>query len=140
MGATAANGTRRIDAKIGTVVRTSPRPTTLPRYIEAIRPQTKSLCSTNSSGPGLRPHTISPPSRIAAVPEPGMPSASIGNSAAVPEACAAVSGANPALAAAPAKTLGFLDKALGEIVAQKGAGDAAAGREANPAADDRRAQ
>jgi hypothetical protein len=76
------------------VVSTSTRPTTLPRYIEAIRPQTKSLCSTNNSGPGLRPHTISPPSRIAAVPEPGMPSASIGNSAEVPEACAAVSGAN----------------------------------------------
>jgi hypothetical protein len=42
----------------------------------------------------LRPHTINPPSRIAAVPEPGMPSASIGSSAAVPEACAAVSGTN----------------------------------------------
>src|SRR4029450_8098344 len=83
-----------IEAKIGTVVSTSIRPTTLPRYIEAIRPQTKSLCSTNNSGPGLRPHTISPPSRIAAVPEPGIPSASIGSSADVPEACAAVSGAN----------------------------------------------
>src|SRR6201995_5252143 len=94
IGATAANGTRRIEAKIGTVDSTSTRPTTLPRYIEAIRPQTKSLCSTNSSGPGLRPQTISPPSRMAAVPEPGIPSASIGNSAAVPEACAAVSGAN----------------------------------------------
>src|SRR3954453_2122722 len=94
MGATAANGTRKIEAKTGTVVSTSTRPTILPRYIEAIRPHTKSLCSTNSSGPGLSPHTISPPSRIAAVPEPGMPSASMGNSADVPEACAAVSGAN----------------------------------------------
>src|ERR1044071_8374243 len=78
----------------GTVESTSTRPTTLPRYIEAIVPHTKSLCSTNRSGPGLSPHTISPPSRIAAVPDPGMPSASIGRSAEVPEACAAVSGAN----------------------------------------------
>src|SRR5207248_8024904 len=93
IGATAANGTRRMDAKIGTVVSTSTRPTTLPRYIEAIRPQTKSLCSTNSSGPGLRPHTINPPSRIAAVPAPGIPSASTGTSAPGPEAGAAVSGA-----------------------------------------------
>src|SRR5665213_193794 len=88
IGATAANGTRRIEAKIGTVDSTSTRPTMLPRYIEAISPQTKSLCSTNSNGPGLMP-----PSRIAAVPEPGM-KASIGSSAAVPEACAAVSDAN----------------------------------------------
>src|ERR1700754_1027116 len=94
IGATAANGTRRIEAKIGTVVSTRTRPTTLPRYIDAIRPQTKSLCSTNSSGPGLRPHTIKPPSRIAAVPDPGIPSASIGSNAEVPDACAAVSGAN----------------------------------------------
>jgi hypothetical protein len=94
IGATAANGTRRMEAKTGTVVNTSTSPTMLPRYIEAIRPQTKSLCSTNRSGPGLSPHTISPPKRIAAVPEPGIPSANIGNSAEVPEACAAVSGAN----------------------------------------------
>src|SRR5215216_1681812 len=108
IGATAANGTLKIEAKIGTVVSTSTRPTTLPRYIEAIRPHTKSLCSTNSSGPGFRPHTISPPSRIAAVPDPGMPKASIGSSAEVPEACAAVS-----------ETLRVLGKALGQIVAHE---------------------
>ena len=93
IGAMAANGTRSTAAKIGTVVSTRISPTTLPRYIEAISPQTKPLCSTKSSGPGLRPQTIRPPSRIAAVPDPGMPSASIGSSAEVPEACAAVSGA-----------------------------------------------
>src|SRR5436189_5540060 len=115
MGATAANGTRRMEAKIGTVVSTSTRPTTLPRYIEAIRPQTKSLCSTNSNGPGLRPHTIRPPSRIAAVPEPGIPSASIGSSAAVPEACAAVSGANtPSIRPLP-KLSGSLEKRLARL-------------------------
>src|SRR5829696_1480406 len=97
-----------MEAKIGTVVSTSTRPTTLPRYIEAIRPQTKSLCSTNSSGPGLRPHTIKPPSRIAAVPE----------------ACTAVSGANtPSMR--PFKTVLVLGEALGEVVAHEGRGDGA---------------
>jgi len=94
LGAMAAKSTRSTDAKSGTVVSTITRPTTLPRYIDAMRPQTKSLCSTKSIGPGFSPHTISPPSRIAAVPDPGMPSASIGSNADVPEACAAVSGAN----------------------------------------------
>ena len=93
IGAMAANGTRRIEAKIGTVVSTSTRPTTFPRYIEAIRPQTNSFCSTNSIGPGCRPQINKPPSSTAAVGEPGTPSESIGNSAAVPAACAAVSGA-----------------------------------------------
>ena len=69
------------------------RPTTLPRYMLAIRPQTKSFCSTNSSGPGCRPQISRPPSSTAAVGEPGTPSESIGSSAEVPAACAAVSGA-----------------------------------------------
>ena len=59
----------------------------------AIRPHTKSFCSMNSSGPGCRPQIIRPPSSTAAVADPGMPSASIGSKAAVPAACAAVSGA-----------------------------------------------
>ena len=59
----------------------------------AIRPQTNSFCSTNSIGPGCRPQISSPPSSTAAVGEPGTPSASIGSSAEVPAACAAVSGA-----------------------------------------------
>src|SRR2546427_750735 len=70
MGAIAENGTRSTAAKSGTVVSTRMRPTTLPRYIDAIRPQTKPLCSTNSSGPGFSPHTIRPPSRIAAQRQP----------------------------------------------------------------------
>ena len=115
MGATAANGTRRMEAKIGTVVSTNTRPTTLPRYIDAIRPHTKSLCSTNRRGPGLSPQTISPPSRIAAVPEPGIPSASIGSSAEVPDACAAVSGANtPSMRPLPKLSLS-LEKRLARL-------------------------
>src|SRR5438067_4699973 len=115
IGATAANGTRKIEAKTGTVVSTSTRPTILPRYIEAIRPHTKSLCSTNSRGPGLSPHTMSPPSRIAAVPEPGMPSASMGKSADVPEACAAVSGANtPSMRPVP-KLSGSFEKRFARL-------------------------
>src|SRR4051795_4201295 len=119
IGAMAANGTRKTAANTGTVVSTTTSPTMLPRYIEAIRPQTKSLCSTNSSGPGLRPHTIRPPSRIAAVPEPGMPSASMGSSAAVPEACAAVSGANtPSMRPLP-KLSESLEKRLARLYPMK---------------------
>jgi len=58
----------------------------LPRYIEAIRPQTKSFCSMNSVGPGLRPQIMRPPIMTAAVADPGMPSASMGSSALVPAA------------------------------------------------------
>src|SRR6188474_1713389 len=46
------NGTRRIAANSGTQVSTTIRPTMLPRYIDAMSPQTKSFCSVNSSGPG----------------------------------------------------------------------------------------
>ena len=87
------NGMRRIAANSGTVESTTIRPTTLPRYMLAIRPQTKSGCSVNSSGPGCRPQIRSPPSSTAAVGEPGMPRVSIGRSALVPAAWAAVSGA-----------------------------------------------
>ena len=65
----------------------------LPMYMQAIRPQTKSFCSVNSSGPGCRPQISRPPSSTAAVGEPGTPSEIIGSSAEVPAACAAVSGA-----------------------------------------------
>ena len=50
----------------------------LPRYMLAIRPQTKSFFSTNSSGPGCRPQISRPPIITAVVGEPGMPSVSIG--------------------------------------------------------------
>ena len=92
-GAMIENGTRRIAAKSGTQVSTMTRPARLPRYMLAIRPQTKSFCSTNSNGPGCRPQISNPPSSTAAVGDPGMPSASMGSSALVPAACAAVSGA-----------------------------------------------
>ena len=56
-----AKGMRRIAAKSGTVPSTRITATTLPIYIEAIRPQTKSGRSTKSIGPGLRPQIIRPP-------------------------------------------------------------------------------
>ncbi len=92
-GAMIENGMRRIAAKSGTHVSTTSSPAMLPRYMLAMRPHTKSFCSTKSSGPGCRPQMSRPPRSTAAVGEPGMPSASIGSSAEVPAACAAVSGA-----------------------------------------------
>jgi len=92
-GAMIAKGTRRIAAKSGTHVSTTTRPTMLPRYIDAMRPHTKSGFSTKSSGPGCRPQMSSPPRSTAAVGDPGTPSVIIGRSAEVPAACAAVSGA-----------------------------------------------
>ena len=80
----------------------------LPRYMMAIRPQTNSFFSTNSSGPGCRPQISRPPSSTAAVGEPGMPSVSIGSSALVPAACAAVSGAiTPSISPSPNLSLFF---------------------------------
>ena len=68
----------------------------------AISPQTKSFCSTKSSGPGCRPQIKRPPSSTAAVGEPGMPRASIGSNALVPAAWAAVSGAiTPSISPVP---------------------------------------
>ena len=87
------NGMRISAANTGTVSNTSTTATMLPTYIEAISPQTKSFWSTNSIGPGFNPQIISPPIMTAAVAEPGMPSESIGNSALVPAAWSAVSGA-----------------------------------------------
>ena len=101
-GAMMLKGMRRIAESSGTQVSTMIRPTMLPRYILAIRPQTNSLFSTNSIGPGWRPQISRPPSSTAAVGEPGTPSASIGSSAEVPAACAAVSGATtPSISPVP---------------------------------------
>ena len=91
----------------------------LPRYIEAIRPQTKSAFSTKSSGPGCRPQIRRPPSSTAAVGEPGTPSVSIGSSAEVPAACAAVSGRDHALDLAGAELLAVARHALGHAVAHE---------------------
>ena len=85
-GAMMKNGMRINAAKMGTVSRTSTTATMFPIYIDAISPHTKSFCSMNSIGPGLRPHIIKPPIITAAVAEPGMPSDSIGKSALVPAA------------------------------------------------------
>ena len=102
MGAMMPNGTLRMAANTGTMVSTMTSPTMLPRYMLAIRPQTKSLLSIKSIGPGCRPQINKPPSSPAAVGEPGTPSASSGNSAAVPAACAAVSGATtPSISPVP---------------------------------------
>ena len=108
-GAMIENGMRRIAAHHGTVVSTTIRPTMLPMYMLAIRPQTKSFCSMNSIGPGCRPQISRPPSSTAAVGEPGMPRVSIGSSAEVPAAWAAVSGAiTPSMRPLP-KLSGSLD-------------------------------
>src|SRR3989442_117781 len=92
-GAMMAKGIRNIAAHHGTVVSTIKSPTILPKYMLAISPQTKSLCSMNSNGPGWRPQINRPPSNTAAVGEPGIPKVSMGSNALVPAAWAAVSGA-----------------------------------------------
>src|SRR3569623_3036166 len=94
VGAMIGKGIRKIAANSGTVDNTTINPTTLPRYMLAISPQTKSLSSTNNNGPGSSPQIINPPSKTAAVADPGIPKASIGNNALVPDAWAAVSGAS----------------------------------------------
>src|SRR6202048_4909795 len=101
MGAMMKNGTRMRAAKIGTVSSTRTTATILPRYMDAIRPQTNSFCSMKSIGPGLRPQIMRPPIMTAAVAEPGIPSESIGRSALVPAAGSAGSGAVIPSGAAP---------------------------------------
>ena len=92
-GVRIAKGIRRIAANSGTKARTISTPMTLPVYMEAIRPHTKSGFSWKSMGPGCSPQMIRPPSMTAAVGEPGMPSVIMGSMAATPAAWAAVSGA-----------------------------------------------
>ena len=70
-GAITLNGMRKMAAHQGTVVSTTIRPTMLPRYMLAIRPQTKSGLVANSIGPGVSPQIISPPIITAAVAEDG---------------------------------------------------------------------
>src|SRR5437773_5775873 len=71
IGAMTEKGILNIAANKGTQVSTTINPAMLPRYMLAMRPQTKSFCSTNSSGPGCRPQISKPPSSTAAVGEPG---------------------------------------------------------------------
>ena len=65
-------------------------------------PHTKSGLFTKSNGPGRSPQMIMPPSRIAVVGEPGMPSVIIGSIEPVLAALLAVSGAaTPAILPLP---------------------------------------
>src|SRR5688572_11494394 len=67
-----------------------------------MRPQTKSGFFSNSSGPGRRPHIMSPPSITAVVADPGIPSVSIGTMAPADAALFAASGpATPSIAPRP---------------------------------------
>src|SRR5678815_5913067 len=71
---------------------------TLPMYIEAMRPHTKSGFLVKSRGPGCRLNNVSMPSSTAVVPDPGMPSVSSGIMAPpVDELFAASGEATPAI-------------------------------------------
>ena len=135
-----AKGMRRIEAKSGMVVRTTSTATMLPRYMLAIRPQTKSGRSMNSMGPGLRPQIISPPIITAAVAEPGTPSASIGRMALLPAAWSAVSGATTPSGSPWPKWSLRRERRLANAVAHEGRRRRSAGRDAHPAPDDAAAQ
>ncbi len=86
-------GTARIRVKSPTSGRLSTSSTTFARNSEAIRPQTTSGCSWNSSGPGWMLSASSSASSTAVVPEPGTPSDSIGTSAPPAAALLPASGA-----------------------------------------------
>ena len=111
-GVRIANGIRKIAAKNGTKASTISTPMTLPVYMLAIRPQTKSGFSLKRRGPGWSPQMISPPSITAAVGEPGIPSVSMGSMAATPAACAAVSGATTPSSSPFPNRSGFREKRL----------------------------
>src|SRR5262249_46883222 len=129
-GVRMAKGTRRMAAKSGTKARTMATPMTLPVYMLAMRPHTKSGFSLKSMGPGWSPQMMRPPSMTAAVGEPGMPSVIMGKSEAPPAAWAAVFEA--ALAEAP----GILGEGFGEGVAHERGGRGAARLEAHPEPDE----
>src|SRR5688572_27379003 len=118
-GAMIGNGTRRMAANNGTMVRTTISPAILPRYMLAIRPHTKSFCSTNRRGPGCSPQIMSPPSSTAAVGDPGMTSVLMGSGAELVSVCG-----HPA----------------GDTVAHERRRGRAARDDAHPAADDAAAQ
>ena len=120
-----ANGMRRIAANSGTKASTMSTPITLPVYMLAIRPHTKSGFSLKSIGPGWSPQMMSPPSMTAAVGEPGIPSVIIGSIAAPPAAWAAVSGATTPSSSPLPKRSGWREKRLREGIAhERGRGGA----------------
>jgi len=55
------NGIFKIEANSGTQVKTTINPAMLPKYILAIKPQTKSGFSTKSNGPAEDPKSINRP-------------------------------------------------------------------------------
>src|ERR1043166_9353972 len=140
IGAITENGTRRIAAKSGTQVSTTISPAMLPRYMLAIRPQTKSGFSTKSSGPGCRPQIISPPMITAAVGEPGTPRVIIGSSAEVPAACAAGPGAHTAPDLPGPELVAVARETARHAVAHERGGRGAARHDPHEAADRRGAQ
>ncbi len=75
---------------------------TLPMYMLATSPQKSAGCSGMKSGPGLNPHSTSAASRMAVVPEPGMPSVKSGTSAPpVSELLAPSGAATPSMTPVP---------------------------------------
>ena len=100
-GAITANGMCRMAAHQGTVVSTTIRPTTLPRYIEAIRPQTKILLLDEQHRPRLQAPD-QPAQQHRGVRQNRECRASASAAAPSTAACAAVSGATtPSIAALP---------------------------------------
>ena len=96
---------RRVAAKSGTRGRFMTTKTILPMNMLAMNAHTKSGLVVNSIGPGFRPYIISAPSNIAAVPEPGIPSASSGTIAPEVAELLALSGqATPSMAPFPKRS------------------------------------
>jgi hypothetical protein len=67
----AANGTRSTAAKTGTVV-AQHQADNIAEIHRCDEAPDEIFVLHKQRGPGLRPHTISPPSKMAAVPEPGI--------------------------------------------------------------------
>ena len=116
------------------------RPARLPRYMLAIRPQTKSFCSTNSSGPGCRPQIRRPPSSTAAVGEPGNAERQHRQQRARAGGVRRGFRRDHAFDLARAELVAVLRHPLGHAIAHERRGRRAAGRDAHPAADEAAAQ
>src|SRR3989337_3851388 len=109
-------------ANNGANARTMKRPIKFPPQQLPMRPQTNSLCSTKSIGPGVSPKIMRPPMMTAIVGEPGIPRVTMGSVADVPAPWAADSGAMiPAEAPCPHSSL-LLADCLANPYAMKEAG------------------
>jgi hypothetical protein len=133
IGATAANGKRRIGGEDRHRVSTITRPTTVAEIHRGDQTPDEVLVLDEQQRTGIEPPHHQPPSRIAAVPEPGMPSASIGSSAAVPRRARGLRREHPSIR--PCRTSRIFGEALGQVVAHERGGDRAARRDPEPAAD-----